>query len=52
MAKKSSNKSPMTKKAASRIQSHADRTSSNQGFKVRAQRAVSKPASSRKGAKK
>jgi hypothetical protein len=32
----------MSGKAASRIQSHADRTASNQGFKSRAQSAASK----------
>ena len=32
----------MTKKAASRIQSHADKTGRNQDFKSRAQRAASK----------
>ena len=38
MAKKSN----MTKSAAARIQSHADRTSTNQGFKARVQRAAAK----------
>ena len=33
---------PMTPKAAARIQSHADGTGTNQGFKARAQRAASK----------
>ena len=37
MSKKSS--TPMTPDAASRIQSHADRTGTNQGFKGRAQSA-------------
>ncbi len=32
----------MTSKAASRIQSHADKTGTNQGFKVRAQRSAAK----------
>lgn len=32
----------MTSKAASRIQSHADKTGKDQGFKSRAQRAASK----------
>ena len=41
MAKKGG-KAPMTQKDASRIQSHADRTGSNQDFKGRAQRAASK----------
>lgn len=35
-------KGRMSPKAASRIQSHADRTGTNQGFKGRAQRAASK----------
>jgi len=35
-------KTRMTKKAAARIQSHADRTGRNQDFKARAQRAASK----------
>ncbi|MGQ4876401.1 MAG: hypothetical protein ACP6IY_20245 [Promethearchaeia archaeon] len=35
-------KSKMNSKAASRIQSHADRTGRNQDFKARAQRAASK----------
>ena len=35
-------KKGMSQKAASRIQSHADRSGSNQGFKARAQRAASK----------
>ncbi|MFX0099750.1 MAG: hypothetical protein ACFFCS_09215 [Candidatus Hodarchaeota archaeon] len=35
-------KSKMTGKAASRIQSHSDRSGRNQGFKARAQRAASK----------
>ncbi|MFX1521783.1 MAG: hypothetical protein ACFFCD_17900 [Promethearchaeota archaeon] len=34
--------SKMTSKAASRIQSHSDRTGKNAGFKVRAQKAASK----------
>ena len=34
--------SKITSKAASRIQSHSDRTGKNQGFKARAQRAASK----------
>ena len=32
----------MTSKAASRIQSHADKSRKNQGFKSRAQKAASK----------
>ncbi len=32
----------MTSAAASRIQSHADRTGTNQGFKTRAQAAAAK----------
>jgi len=35
-------KSKMTSKAARRIQSHADRTGKNQGFKARAQSAAAK----------
>ena len=35
-------KSKMSLKAARRIQSHADRTGKNQGFKARAQRAATK----------
>lgn len=35
----------MTSKAARRIQSHADKTGKNQGFKVRAQRAADKSQS-------
>lgn len=38
MAKNSS----MNQKAASRVQAHADRTGTNQGFKARAQSAASK----------
>jgi hypothetical protein len=34
--------SKMTSSAASRIQAHADKTSSNQGFKSRAQSAAAK----------
>jgi len=34
--------SAMNQKAASRIQSHADRSGSNQGFKARAQSAASR----------
>ena len=44
MSKKS--KSPMTPAAASRIQSHADRTDSNQGFKSRAQSTAAKDSAS------
>ena len=32
----------MTSKAASRIQSHSDKSGKNQGFKVKAQRAAAK----------
>lgn len=39
---KGKSKSHMTKKAASRIQSHADKTGRNQNFKARAQRSASK----------
>lgn len=35
-------KTPMTPDAASRIQSHADRTGKNQGFKGRAQSGAAK----------
>ena len=35
-------KGKMSQKAASRIQSHADNTGTNQGFKARAQKAASK----------
>ncbi|WP_268767962.1 hypothetical protein [Methanosarcina mazei] len=35
-------KIPMTKEAASRIQSNADKTGKNEGFKERAQSAASK----------
>jgi len=35
-------KSRMTKEAAARIQSHADKTGKNLDFKARAQRAASK----------
>lgn len=35
-------KTEMTKKDASRIQSHADRTGKHQDFKARAQKAVDK----------
>ena len=37
-----SEKSKMTEKAASKIQAHADKTSTNQDFKARAQSAASK----------
>ena len=37
-----SKKSGMTGKTASRIQSNADRTGTNQGFKARAQSAAAK----------
>ncbi len=40
--KKSTGKGKMSSKAASRIQSNADRSGNNQGFKSRAQRAASK----------
>jgi len=35
-------KKKMTSKAASKIQSHADKSGKNQGFKSRAQRAAAK----------
>jgi len=41
-AKTMGKKNGMTKGAAQRIQSHADKTGTNQGFKARAQRAASK----------
>lgn len=37
-----SKKSEMTSKSASRIQSHADKTGTNAGFKARAQSAADK----------
>lgn len=40
----------MTKEAAERIQSHADRTDSNEGFKRRAQRAADRNAQESGGA--
>jgi hypothetical protein len=49
MSKKSS--TPMTPAAASRIQSHADRTGTNQGFKGRAQSSASKTPSDAPAAK-
>ena len=53
MAKKSHTKSTMTPKAASRIQSHADASGTNQSFKSRAQSAAAKSTStSGKGGKK
>lgn len=44
---KSSNakSTPMTPEAAARIQSHADRTGTNQSFKAAAQRAAAKNSS-------
>lgn len=45
----SENKTPMTKSDASRIQSHADRTGTNDGFKGRAQSAADKSANQGKG---
>jgi hypothetical protein len=49
MGKKNGN---MTKKAAARIQSHADRSGKNQGFKQRAQRAAAKTSGSSSKSKK
>ena len=46
MSKKGSTKTPMTPSAASRIQSHADKTRTNQGFKSRAQSAAGKNSGS------
>ena len=44
-----SSKSTMTPTDAARIQSHADRTGTNQGFKSRAQGATATPAPSGSG---
>jgi len=41
-------KSKMGAKAAARIQSHADKTGKNQGFKARAQRAAAKKSGGKK----
>ena len=41
MSKKDTTKTPMTPSAASRIQSHADKSGTNQDFKGRAQSAGS-----------
>lgn len=41
------NKTPMTQKDASRIQSHSDRTGSNKDFKSRAQSTATKNGSDR-----
>lgn len=46
MSKKGNTPTPMTPKSASRIQSHADRTSTNQGFKSRSQSSGAKNAGS------
>jgi hypothetical protein len=46
---KSSAKAPMTQQAAARIQSHADRTGTNQGFKSRAQSAADSSAAGTNG---
>ena len=51
MAKKTGSKTPMTPKGAARIQSHADRTGTNQGFKGRAQAAAAKQSSGGSGKK-
>jgi len=40
-------KSPMDSKAASRIQSNADRTGTNAGFKARAQSAAARDSSAK-----
>lgn len=45
-------KTQMTKDAAARIQSHADRKGKNQDFKQRAQSAAAKTSSSAKNSKK
>ncbi len=42
------NKAKMTQKAASRIQSHADRTGRNQGWKERSAKVVAKSNLSKK----
>ncbi len=42
MGKTKGGKGSMNQSAASRIQSHADKTGTNQNFKARAQRAASK----------
>lgn len=50
MSKKDTPKTPMTPSAASRIQSHADKSGTNQDFKSRAQSAADKnPPSAAKG---
>lgn len=41
-----SNKTPMTKSDASRIQSHADKNSTNQDFKARVQAAAERNSKS------
>lgn len=43
--------SPMTPGAAARIQSHSDRTGTNQGFKSRAQSSAAKNSSQGSGSK-
>ncbi len=45
-------KTPMKPEAASRIQSHADKTGSNQAFKARAQASAAKNVGGGKGAGK
>lgn len=45
-------KNPMTPKAAARIQSHADKSGSNQGFKSRAQSAAAKNSGPKSKGKK
>lgn len=47
MSKKETTPKPMTPEAASRIQSHADRTGSNQDFKSRAQSSAAKTEAGR-----
>ena len=47
MSENNGPKTPMTPDAASRIQSHADRTGTNQGFKGRAQSAGTRYADGR-----
>ncbi|MCB9764943.1 MAG: hypothetical protein H6739_34520 [Alphaproteobacteria bacterium] len=49
MGNKPGKKTPMTPDAARRIQSHADRTKTNQGFKQRAQSTAAKNSGGKKG---
>lgn len=45
-------KTPMSTKDASRIQSHADKTGRNQGFKSRAQRAAAGRSTRKSGGRR